>query len=355
MKYNPVTWDPSISKPHCALNVKLAKKDYFYIGRSDIRNNQVYFFVSEFMIPDVDDKQPIFTKKFLQNLPENEEIEIEETARMKLLRAVRLFNGMAIEAIITQKTVNNVKQFHGLQRNGHWDETIDHEWVEFNFKHRFPNYYKTLMLKKSIGKKCTIPAGAIEFDENENENEEINEVPQKFRGGRDVCYTFENKACCAFGNMANALSLFGDETASDFFFDNKDNDIEQMRAAHTKSGTEVSFNEFHLAREIVRQKFRYQVRYLKHTDLIELANENKSKLLYVQLHAVTSAFTHVIVILDNQIIDGTFSCTIRCSSESIQWLIQDEHYNFIAYSVEMSLKIKKKNETEQKFCINEIV
>ena len=341
MKYNPVTWDPSVTKPHCARNVKLAKKDFFYIGRSDIRNNQVYFFVSENMIPDMEEKQPIFTKKFLQNLPENEEMEIEETARMKLLRAVRLFNGMAIEAIIPQKTVNNVKTFHGLQNNGHWDKTIDHEWVEFNFKYRFPDFYKELMLKKNIGKECTIPSGAIEFEESDNDKEEDNVVPRKFRGEKEVCFKFENKACCAFGNMANALSLFGDEAASDFFFDNKDNNIQEMKAAYTKSGTEGRLNGFHLAREIVRQKFRYQVRYQKHSDLIELANENRTKLLYVQLHAVSCAFTHVIVILDNQIIDGTFPCTILLSSESVQWLIQDEHYNFIAYSVEMSMKIKK--------------
>ena len=113
-----------------------------------------------------------------------------------------------------------------------------------------------------------------------------------------------------------------------------------MKEEFTKSGTEVSFNGFHLVREIVRQKFRYQVRYLKHTDLVELAEENKKKLLYVLLHAVSSVFTHVISILDYQIIDGTFPCTIRCCSEYIQWLMRDENYNFIAYSIEMSMKVR---------------
>ena len=148
--------------------------------------------------------------------------------------------------------------------------------------------------------------------------------------------------------MANALSLFGDKLASDFFYEHKDSDIDELKKKYTKTGTEVSFNGFHLAREIVRQKFRYQVRYLKHIDLLKLAEENKTKLLYVQLHAVSSAFTHVVAILENQIVDGTFPCTIKCSTEAIKWLIRDDNYNFIAYSIEMSTKVRNVIEKHNK-------
>ena len=114
----------------------------------------------------------LFLQNNLNSLPENEEIPIKDIAKMKLLRAVRLFNGMAIEAIMPHGTVNI---------DGHWDETIDHDWVEFNFKKRFPSYYKKLMLKKNIGKSFTIPSGAIEFDKSDDDSASETIVPKKFR------------------------------------------------------------------------------------------------------------------------------------------------------------------------------
>ena len=65
--------------------------------------------------------------------------------------------------------------------------------------------------------------------------------------------------------------------------------------------------------------------------------------MYMQLHAVSSAYTHVVIILENQIVDETFQHTIQCSEESIKWLIKEEHYNFTAYFIEITPKVKKKS------------
>ena len=70
-------------------------------------------------------------------------------------------------------------------------------------------------------------------------------VPDEYNARMNIKYTFENKAMCAFGNMASAMSLFGDEYASQFFFDNKESDLDKLKEKFTKSGTEVAYNSFH--------------------------------------------------------------------------------------------------------------
>ena len=46
----------------------MEERDFHYIGRSDIKKNKVYFFVSENMIPEGKGKQPVFSKRFLNDL-----------------------------------------------------------------------------------------------------------------------------------------------------------------------------------------------------------------------------------------------------------------------------------------------
>ena len=104
-----------------------------------------------------------------------------------------------------------------------------------------------------------------------------------------------------------------------------------MKKKYTKTGTDGSFNAFHLAREIARQQFKYQLRFVKDRDFINVVEKYKNDVLYVQLHPVSSAFTHVVCITNQMIMDGTFSKSIRCTEKSIQWLLKDEYYNFIAY------------------------
>ena len=192
------------------------------------------------------------------------------------------------------------------------------------------------MDKKHVEKSFSVPSGAIEIDDSDSDDDDI---PKAFRGDKSVKYIFENKAFGAFVNMANALSFFGDDMASDFFFNHHENNLDEMKQKYTKKGTEVSFNSFHVAMEIVRQQFKYQLRFVKHHDLMNVVEKYKNDVLYVQLHPVSSAFTHVICITNKQIVDGTFSKTLTCTDKAIQWVLKDNHYNFIAYCIEITSKV----------------
>ena len=339
MKYHPDTWRPHLDKPHCVNNVILEDRDFHYIGRSDVEDEKVYFLVSDDMIPPGKEKQPLFNMSWLNQMEYNEEYEIEDTAKNRLLKMVRYLNGFAIEEIELVSVTNGKRKFRGKQENGHWDENLDQSWINFNFRTRFSSYYKQIMDIANIGKSFKIPSGAIEKDDSDSDDDD--NIPQEFQGSETVQYEFENKSACAFGNMANALGFFGDDKASEFFYNHREHDLEEMRNLHIKSGKEGTFNGFHLAREIVRQKFRYQVRFLKNHNLMEIVEKYPNDVLYVQLHPVSTAFTHVICILDKEIVDGTFSKTIKCNNRSIQWLIKDEHYNFIAYRIELTSKVRR--------------
>ena len=110
---------------------------------------------------------------------------------------------------------------------------------------------------------------------------------------------------------------------------------------YTKKGTEVSLNAFHVAMEVLKQQFKYQLRFVKHHDLMYVVKKYKNDVLYVQLCPVSSAFTHVVCVMNQQIVDGTFSKTLTCTERTIQWLLKDNHYNFVAYRIEVTSKVCK--------------
>ena len=148
-------------------------------------------------------------------MEDNMEYVLEDTAKKKLLKAVQYFNGFAITEIELVEIKNGKRRFRGKQDNGHWDENLDQEWIDFNFKDRFPSFYEDIMNKKHIGKSFDIPSGAIKVDESDSDGDDS--IPIAFRGVQSVKYQFENKASCAIGNMANAMSCFGDTWLLRFF------------------------------------------------------------------------------------------------------------------------------------------
>ena len=142
--------------------------------------------------------------------------------------------------------------------------------------------------------------------------------------------------------MANALALFQDDIAADFFFTNRAGDLDTLRQQFTKTKNKVPINMFHLARDIVRHEYNYVVKYAKYQDLMVLAEEHENDVLYVQIHAVMSAFQHCVCIRNKIIYDGSIGKKIKCSEEAIQWLIKDEHYNFVAYIIEVTKKVQSR-------------
>ena len=99
---------------------------------------------------------------------------------------------------------------------------------------------------------------------------------------------------------------------------------------------------FHLARDIVRHEYSYVVKYAKYQDLIELAEEHEDDVLFVQIYAVMTAYQHCVCIKNKVIYDRTIGRTIKCSEEAIQWLIREEHYNFVAYIIEVTNKVQRR-------------
>ena len=336
MPYNESTWHPKRKKPHCAINVIIEPGEIHYIGRADIKNDKVYFFVHDDMITD---EKPVFTQKWLKQLVENVEHDITEQQQKTLIRQVRLFKGHVIDYVKLVEIENGVHKHVGKQNNGHFDD-LTQEWIDENFKVRFPIFYGKIMDEKHIGVLEPTPSGAIDVDESDSSGEE--DMPNEFATDGSAHYRIENTNVCAFGNMANALALLNDNIASQFFFDNRDGDIDTLRDKHTKTENKVPINMFHLARDIVRHQFGYGLKYVKHHDLIELAEKHKNDMIYVEIHAVQTAFQHVVCIKGNIIYDGCLETALKCSEEAVQWLIKEEHYNFIAYIIEVTKKVQRR-------------
>ena len=103
------------------------------------------------------------------------------------------------------------------------------------------------------------PDGALDKSDSDSDNELEEAVPKALLTKTSIHYRFENKNSCAFGNMANAVYLFNDVSAADFFYQNKEKDMDVLRIEHTKIDHRAHISAFHLAREILRQKFKYNV------------------------------------------------------------------------------------------------
>ena len=340
MKFNAHKWDPKHAKPACVKNIDPDIDKNHFVGRSDVERVPIYFLVSENIIPD-DPPQYIFNAKFLEDMEINKEMEIPQDSKDRLIRTVRLFQGKCIVKIYPQKTVDGVKTFHGKQKNGHIDKKIDQEWIDINFKYRFPPFYDSLMDENNVNDEFDTPDGAVDLSDSDSEKEIEDAVPKNLLTKEKVHYRFENKNSCAFGNMANGLFTFNDEKAADFFYFHREDDMDVLRKEHTKIDHKAHINAFHLAREILRQKFKYIVTFVKGIELVDLAKEHKNNVLYVMLQPAESAISHVVCITKNQIIDGTFTHRLKCNEQAIRWLCNDSDYSFHGYKIEMSPKVKK--------------
>ena len=327
MAFNAYKWDPKVQKPSCVRNVSTDKNEVHYVARSDINRELVYFVVSENIIPK-DPPQYIFDDKFLNDMEINKEVPIPQSSKEKLERAVRRFQGQAIFHILPQGVIDGQHVYHGKQKNGHIDKTITQEWIDVNFKDSFPTEYQDMMDPDNVGKSIEVPSGFIDLSDSESDEDEGSKVPSKYLTNRIVRYQFENKNSCAFGNMANAVHLMNDEKAAQFFFAHRNGDMNDLRKAHTKIHQQGSINSFHLAREILRQKFKYNVRFVKGYDLVEIAQSNKQEMLYVMLLPADVIVSHVICIYKGRIVDGTFAKELHCNAETLCWLCNDSDYSF---------------------------
>ena len=342
--FNAHDWDPKKKKPKCVLHIKVDpknKEETHWVGRSDIGRDKVYFLVSDNIIPKKkNSKGYVFDKKWLQEMVINREVDIPEDSFLRLQNVVNLMKKKCISYLIPQATVNGKKAFHGRQVNGGMDKTISQEWIDENFKEAFPIWYGGLMDESRVGERFYLPEGSLEFSDSEEDDEETEHSMARYMLKSPVKFLFENKNSCAFGNMANALSVLNNDVAASFFFDNRHADMEQLRKEHTKIEFRAYISPFHLARELIRQKFKYSVKFLKGHDLPQLAQEHKAEVLYVCLEAAEAIVNHVICIHKAQIIDGTYPTRMQCNKESLRALCLNSDYTFHGYLIEETPSVK---------------
>ena len=173
MAFNAYKWDPKYAKPSCVRNVSAEVDEIHYVARSDINREQVFFVVSENIIPK-EPPQYVFDARFLNDMELNKEIPIPQSSKEKLEAAVRRFQGKAIHHIYPQGLVDGNYVYHGKQKNGHIDKTITQEWIDVNFKDYFPTEYEELMDPDNVGKKIDLPSGFLELSDSESDEEEKN-------------------------------------------------------------------------------------------------------------------------------------------------------------------------------------
>ena len=206
-------------------------------------------------------------------------------------------------------------------------------------------FYEDIHDEDRVGEKFPMPVGQCEFSEDEEEDDNRKQVDDKIP---NTCFTkypvhfcFENKNSCAFGNMANAAYELKDKITGTFFYVNRHKDPNEMRNKFTKIDQDYNINEFHIAREILRQRFKYKVKRIKGDNLIEIAKEYENEVLYVMLEISGRPIAHAICISNNRIVDGTFSHKLKCNRESLHWLCDKTSYTFLVYLIKAKAKLKE--------------
>ena len=340
MPFCAFKWEAKKQKPWVVEHISKQNKSVHYVGRSDIGEDQEYFLVSENIIPN-EPPYYVFTKSWLDKLPINVETEITPASKKRLDGVVDLFEEKAITHLYPQAVVNGKKGWWGKQTNGHIDKTITQEWIDENLKDQFPLYYEDIHEQSSIGKKIEMPVGKVAINFSLSDENEEDTIPSELLTKTKVNFCFENKNSCAFGNMANAADALRDKKTAYFFYAHRQKNPNDMRERYTKIDHRVNINQFHLAREILRQKFKYGVVKIHGTDLVEIANQHRNEVLYVCLQHSGSSIPHALCITDNKIVDGTFAHRLKCNRECLVWLCDGNSFTFLAYSLHRKPKVKK--------------
>ena len=356
MLFSNHTWLEGKSTPVPISEIKKEGKPYFYIGRSDIKGERVYFLVSKNIIP-TDQNSHIFDNKFFMSMGYNTEYPIPQSSVEKLQEIVRdapLYVINKIQPVI----IDGEKKWKGKRRNGSHTEPQPLDWIRDSFMPQFENFYNRCLDDKNINKYLPLPAGKrvkkVMLEDREHYDEENSVViPECYCTETDVPYCFDTEAFCAFGNMANALQILGDDMGTNFFFINRHKNMTSIQEQYPNINFSVNGNQFLCALQIVREAFKYTIKNLGH-NYKPWCDDNMDDgvVKYVQIHAIDAMYTHVICIYKNYIYDGTFRKCIQLSEDSMRWLAKEDTFHLQCYSIEPTKKLKRalhsKHETKQK-------
>ena len=115
--------------------------------------------VSTNIIP-VDSASYIFTDQFMKRIGFNREVTIEDSSKEKLQRVVNSAKNTRLQSIIPQAPKDGVQSWKLKFHFGRNPKYKDHEFIQRNFKERFPNTYQKLTDIRNIDKEIKIPAGS---------------------------------------------------------------------------------------------------------------------------------------------------------------------------------------------------
>ena len=116
------------------------------------------------------------------------------------------------------------------------------------------------------------------------------------------------------------------------------NILKHMQRLYSKIDHRANINSFHLAREILRQNCKYNVKIVKGHDLVKNAKQHKNEVLFVLLQPENAVVTRVVCITKNQFDDGTFSYKLKCNAESLRWLCSKSDHSLMVISSKIEIK-----------------
>ena len=153
--------------------------------------------------------------------------------------------------------VNGEKKWRGKFKKAGYTDPQEEKWIKKSFYKKYRDYYDKLISDENIGKIQPLPSGqrmqksvgdSIEFGDRDDNND----IPLQHRTNVRVQYVFGDREVCAFGNMANAMNLMGDDKAANFFFFNRFKSIETLLQEHPDIKINTNGNKFTCALLIAR-------------------------------------------------------------------------------------------------------
>ena len=229
----------------------------------------------------------------------------------------------------------------GKRKIGSHTDPQNLEWLKASFLPKFKPFYDECMDDNNLGKHLKLPSGKKTFD-IADPMEEVSKIPSSILTEYSVPYTFGYDAYCAFGNMANAMHIYGDNKAARFFFSNRHKHMPLIQQEYPELQMNLTGNQFLSALQIARHMFSYTIKKLEyqHDPCNDSTNES-SVVKYVEIERSDAAYSHVVCIHNNFIVDGSLNKVLHLSKQSMLWLCNNEEYYLKCYTIVPSKKVKR--------------
>ena len=320
-----------------------------WLGYTKVFGKKEAFCVTYTMIPQKwkTAKGPIFSKKFLKQIPDNTRVAVDEKVREAFkeeIKKLKIANVMKIKLHIDPVTKKKSWEAQTADKMSH-KKLIDKEFLDEEYKEDEPTYYESLLNVPNVWH--DLPDGARKKD-----------TPQlpKIEGEENIAIYTPDEKKCAFANMANALYAIGDNEVADFFVSHMNSDYQTLKSLIDDNGGKGTISQFMLASRIIEHKFRYKKNKLKETDDL-LTPPKEGCFKFATVIGAYDDYKHVISIVQNQIYDSSNKKVLTLCRENIAWccsktvedLKETGKTIYKGYSVEpIQKKSKKKKKKKRK-------